>query len=47
MTLSLVYRLNGLIGLIWAASMWLTPEMMAAHYFSLKVHPIWLRWVNI
>ena len=32
MTLSLVYRLNGLIGLIWAASMWLTPEMMAAQF---------------
>ena len=32
MTLSLVYRLNGLIGLIWAASMWFTPEMMAAQF---------------
>ena len=32
MTLSLVYRLNGLIGLIWAASMWLTPEMMADQF---------------
>ena len=32
MTLSLVYRLNGLIGLMWAASMWLTPEMMADQF---------------
>ena len=32
MTLSLVYRLNGLIGLIWAASMWFTPEMMATQF---------------
>ena len=32
MTLTLVYRLNGLVGLIWAASMWFGSEMMAASY---------------
>ena len=32
MTLALVYRLNGLVGLIWAASMWFGSEMMAASY---------------
>jgi len=32
MTLTLVYRLNGLIGLIWAASMLFGTNMMAASY---------------
>ena len=32
MTLTLVYRLNGLVGLLWAASMWFGSEMMAASY---------------
>ena len=32
MTLTLVYRLNGLVGLIWAVSMWFGSEMMAASY---------------
>ena len=32
MTLTLVYRLNGLIGLIWAASMLFGTDMMAASY---------------
>ena len=32
MTLTLVYRLNGLVGLIWAASMWFGSAMMAASY---------------
>ena len=32
MTLTLVYRLNGLVGLIWAASMLFGSEMMAASY---------------
>ena len=32
MTLALVYRLNGLLGLLWAASMWFGTDMMAAAY---------------
>ena len=32
MTLTLVYRLNGLVGLLWAASMWFGSEMMAGSY---------------
>ena len=32
MTLTLVYRLNGMVGLIWAVSMWFGSEMMAASY---------------
>ena len=32
MTLTLVYRLNGLVGLLWAASMWFGTDMMAASY---------------
>ena len=32
MTLTLVYRLNGLVGLLWAASMWFGADMMAASY---------------
>ena len=32
MTLTLVYRLNGLVGLLWAASMWFGSEMMADSY---------------
>jgi len=32
MTLTLVYRLNGIVGLIWAVSMWFGTEMMAASY---------------
>ena len=32
MTLTFVYRLNGLVGLLWAASMWFGSEMMAASY---------------
>ena len=32
MTSTLVYRLNGLVGLLWAASMWFGSEMMAASY---------------
>ena len=32
MTLTLVYRLNGLVGLLWAASMWFGSVMMAASY---------------
>ena len=32
MTLTLVYRLNGLVGLLWAASIWFGGEMMAASY---------------
>ena len=32
MTLTLVYRLNGLIGIIWAASMLFGTNMMAASY---------------
>ena len=32
MTLTLVYRLNGLVGLLWATSMWFGSEMMAASY---------------
>ena len=32
MTLALVYRLNGLLGLLWAASMWFGADMMAAAY---------------
>ena len=29
---TLVYRLNGLVGLLWAASMWFGTDMMAASY---------------
>ena len=32
MTLALIYRLNGLLGLLWAASMWFGTDMMAAAY---------------
>ena len=32
MTLTLVYRLNGLLGLLWAASLWFGTDMMAASY---------------
>ena len=32
MTLTLVYRLNGLVGLLWAASMWFGTDMMAASF---------------
>ena len=32
MTLTLVYRLNGLVGLLWAASMWFGTDMMAKCY---------------
>ena len=32
MTLTLVYRLNGLVGLLWAASLWFGTDMMAASY---------------
>ena len=32
MTLALVYRLNGLLGLLWAVSMWFGTDMMAAAY---------------
>ena len=32
MTLTLVYRLNGLVSLLWAASMWFGNNMMAASY---------------
>ena len=32
MTLTLVYRLNGMVGLIWAISMWFGTEIMAASY---------------
>ena len=32
MSLALVYRLNGLVGLLWAASMWFGTEMMAEAY---------------
>jgi len=32
MTLALVYRINGLLGLLWAASFWFGTDMMAASY---------------
>ena len=32
MSLALVYRLNGLVGLLWAASMWFGTDMMAEAY---------------
>ena len=32
MSLALVYRLNGLVGLLWAASMWFGIDMMAEAY---------------
>ena len=32
MSLALVYRLNGLVGLLWAASMWFGTGMMAEAY---------------
>jgi hypothetical protein len=32
MSLALVYRLNGLVGLFWAASLWFGSDMMAAAY---------------
>jgi hypothetical protein len=32
MTLASVYRINGLIGLLWAASFWFGTDMMAASY---------------
>ena len=32
MSLALVYRLNGLVGLVWAASMWFGTDMMAEAY---------------
>ena len=32
MTLASVYRINGLLGLLWAASFWFGTDMMAASY---------------
>ena len=32
MTLATIYRLNGLLGLLWAGSMWFGTDMMAASY---------------
>ena len=32
MSLALIYRLNGLVGLVWAASMWFGTDMMAEAY---------------
>ena len=40
MTLTLVYRLNGLVGLLWAASMWFGSEMMAASYGWVVTSPM-------
>jgi len=39
MSLALVYRLNGLVGLFWAASMWFGRDEMAAAYGWDEVTP--------